>query len=896
MSESTRDLLERTIMAALPQDRRPTEVELIERATLLRSAFPVADDEFDAILRRIESRLVIVMDAGTALSRPDHAPWLLARKASIEPFYWERFRVWLTRPPTDLTPAVVNTLDGVTDEVLDLGGDPQLSGHWSRRGLVVGDVQSGKTATYTGLASKAADAGYRLIILLTGTLENLRRQTQERLDEGFVGLDSSEMLQQIRKNRAVGVGVIDNRRTAGVFTSRSRDFNKDLMNQLGFRLDAFQEPVLVVIKKNKRIIENLHNWLQTYNAGDDDKISVPLLLIDDEADSASINTSDSTDTPNAINAKVRGLLTLFHRSTYIGFTATPFANVFVDPDAESDMLGDDLFPRDFIYALEPPTNYVGPSVVFSDARPGVYSNEDAADWYPPRHKSSHVIDSLPPTLEEALRSFVLSSTIRDLRQERNPHRSMLVNVSRFTAVQNLTKDLVDEYIRSLQRDIRNFSQLPDSEALRNEGLKTLYGTWVAHFVDCGFTWDQVREQLHDAAQPVTVRAVNQSASASSLDYKAHLPAGLRVIAVGGDSLSRGLTLEGLSTSYFFRNSQAYDTLLQMGRWFGYRDGYADLCRIWLTDEAVHWYSHIWSATEELRDEFRRMRALGLTPQDFGLRVRAHPDSLVVTARNKMRSAQTIVREISLSGNGIETARLLAASSRLDANSDLVEDFIAKLTSAGLKGSISDFGSWLWANVDKDLVAGLLEGFETHPRNHDFQGRALAGFLKGNADPILQSWDIALPQGSGTAETYAGLPVRPQVRHILAKPGDSSILVSGARARVGSRGVEREGLSKAAVDAINEMHPGKNISDRWYRLERKRPLLLMHVLRGTTGPEKAPYRPAPEKPLVALGLSFPLFDDRGIAGKVKYQVNMVEWRQLFATEESDEQLPEDDDRD
>ena len=204
MPDTLSELFERTLMAALPGDRRPTEAELSERAAALRLAFPVDDEEFASIMKRVESKLVILMDVGTALARPDHVPWLLSRKASIDPFYWERFRVWL--PRMGLTPGVVNTLDRVADDILDLSGDPSLAGRWSRRGLVVGDVQSGKTATYSGLTCKAADAGYRLIILLTGTLENLRRQTQERLDEGFVGLDSSDMLQQpqIRKNRAVG--------------------------------------------------------------------------------------------------------------------------------------------------------------------------------------------------------------------------------------------------------------------------------------------------------------------------------------------------------------------------------------------------------------------------------------------------------------------------------------------------------------------------------------------------------------------------------------------------------------------------------------------------------------------------------------------------------------------
>jgi hypothetical protein len=858
--------------------------------------FPVSDEEFKLILRRIQARLVIVMDTGTALSRPDHVPWLMGRKAAITPFYWERFRTYL--PNVGLMPAVINTLDRVTDDVLDLCGDPSLGGLWSRRGLVVGDVQSGKTATYTALTCKAADAGYRLVILLTGTLENLRRQTQERLDEGFVGLDSSEMLQkaQIAKNRAVGVGAIDNRRTAGVFTSRSRDFSKLLMNQLGFRLDAFQEPVLVVIKKNARIIENLHNWLETYNAGQDGKISAPLLMIDDEADSASINTADPSVSPTAINAKLRSLLTLFHRSTYVGFTATPFANVFVDPDTESEMLGDDLFPRDFIYSLEAASNYIGPSVVFSDLRPGVLSNDDAIDWYAPRHKASHTVRTPPPSMLEAVRSFFLASAIRDLRRERNPHRSMLINVSRFTAVQNQTAELVDAYVRGLQREIRNFSRLSWDEARESASMTDLLETWQKHFSSTGFSWDDVREQLNEATQPITVRSVNQTSSASSLDYKSHLPGGLRVIAVGGDSLSRGLTLEGLSTSYFYRNSQAYDTLLQMGRWFGFRDGYADVCLLWLSDEAVHWYSHISSAADELRDEFKRMRVLGLTPKDFGLKVRAHPDSLMVTARNKMRTAQTIVREISLSGNGIETARLLSDDRQLDANADRVAALVSAMAATGIKAERSPWGSHIWREVPKAVVAGLIRDYETHPRNYDFQGKALAKFLTETSVLALDQWDVVMPQGSGDEEQFAELPLKMPRRHVVARSGESSILVSGARARVGSRGVEREGLTLEDVATIVAAHLGKNVPDRLYRLARKRPLLILHVLRGTVtvGDKEEWYRPEGSKPLTALGLSFPLFDDSGIAGKVAYKVNPVYWRDLFAAEESDELLSGDDD--
>ena len=882
------ELLDRTIMASLPTDRKPTEAELHERAEALRKAFPVPDDVFEGVLKGIEARLVISMDLGTVLSKPDHVPWLLARKAEIDPFYFDRYRRYL--PTLGLTPAVVGALDRVTDEILDMCGNPVLQGQWSRRGLVVGDVQSGKTATYTALSCKAADAGCRLIVLMTGTLENLRRQTQQRLDEGFVGLDSSDKLQKARiaKNNAVGVGVIDNRRVAGVFTSRSRDFSKSLLNSLGFRLDAFQEPVLLVIKKNARIIENLYNWLEAYNAGPDGKIAAPLLLIDDEADSASINTADPFGDPTAINWRMRKLLSLFHRSTYVGFTATPFANVFVDPETEDEMLGDDLFPRDFIYALEAPSNYIGAQVIFAEDLPGVLSNDDAGDFYPVRHRSTHVPPGLPPSLLEAVRSFFLATAIRDLRKEDNPHRSMLVNVTRFTSVQNATRDLIYEYVGTLQRDIRNYGQLPAAAALLSDSLVELKSTWTSQFADAGPSWDQVRLQLHESTSPITVRSVNQSSSAASLDYASYGPAGLRVIAVGGDSLSRGLTLEGLSTSYFFRNAQAYDTLMQMGRWFGYRAGYADLCRLWLTDEAVHWYSHISLASDELRGELRRMWSLGLTPSDFGLKVRSHPEALAVTARNKMRLSEDFVRDISLSANGIETARLLASDGQLDANAERVETFVRRLEDAGLRVEDSEWGSKIWRGVPRTLVASLLSEFETHPRAVDFQGKAIAKFLQTTNVTALDTWDVVIPQGSGDREVFAGIPIKPPRRSIVAKSGDSSLLVSGAKARVGSRGVEREGLSRAEVAAVEATHPGTNVADKQYRLRRKRPLLLLHVIRGTTGEEKAPFRPAPAKPLTALGLSFPEFDDSGIAGRVEYKVTMKFWKDLFDVEASDEE--------
>jgi len=885
----------KAVLTTLPSDRRPSEDEVLQLSTAFRQIFSVDDEEFAAILRDLHAKFAITMDMGTALCDDRHLPWLSGRKASLKPYYWDRLMTFLGRQ--SWPPLVVNALDRVTDEILDLSGDPKREG--PRRGLVVGDVQSGKTATYTALCCKAADAGFRLIILLTGTLESLRRQTQERLDEGFVGLDSSEILQTgIRTNRLVGVGHVDSQRTAGVFTSRSRDFSKNLLNQLGFRLDAFQEPVLVVVKKNKRILENLENWLLSYNARSDGTIETPMLLIDDEADSASINTNAASVDATAINARIRTLLKLFRRSTYVGFTATPFANVFIDPDTDDAMLEDDLFPKDFIYSLEAPANYIGPRAVFTDeATRFIQKIDDAEAYFPSSQRSTSTVSALPPSLSEALRSFVIVNALRDLRGDVGTHRSMLVNLSRFTNVQNQVASMLDAQLRELQRHIRTFGRLETATALQQSPhIALLYDLWQRDFQDGQFSWHEVQFALNEAAQPIVVRSVNQTSGA--LDYKPHKELGLRIIAVGGNSLSRGLTLEGLSTSYFYRNSQMYDTLLQMGRWFGYRDGYADLCRLWITDEAADWYSYIMEATEELRDEFKRMQALSLTPRDFGLKVRAHPESLIVTARNKMRSAETIIRNVSLSEQGPEAARLRSNQAVLDSNHRAAEQFIGAVSSLG-KRDLS-YKGYFWRSVPKDLVATLLANFQSHPLNFDFQVPMIAAFLRRTTEDKLTNWDVAIASGELESETFAGLSINP-IRRILKESTDrQTLLVSGTKLRVGSGGIERLGLTPEQITIARQRAEKQTkpraVTDADYRAARSVPLLLLYVIRGFTRDGKddpgVPYR-KDRPPLISLGLSFPRFDDSSIASRVEYRVNTIEMRALLPDEAEDDTWDEHD---
>lgn len=883
--------LESAVIASLPRDRRPTEDEVAELANRMRVVFDVPVADFERILKRLYARVTFEMDLGTALQAADHLPWLASRKASIDPFYWDRFRLMLLRDGRG--PLVVNALDGVTDEILDMAGDPTRLGLWSRRGLVMGDVQSGKTDAYTALICKAADAGYRLVILLTGSLENLRRQTQERLDSGFVGLDSAERLKaQVTNSRLVGVGLIDQSRTAGVFTSRSRDFSRALMNQLNLRLTSFNEPVLMVVKKNRRILENLEDWLRSYNAGRDGRIDAPMLLIDDEADAGSINTNPEDDDPTRVNEAIRKLLALFHRSSYNGFTATPFANVFVDPDTNEGMLGDDLFPRDFIYGLEAPSNYFGPERVLADDGKVIQLVEDADPFFPTGHRSGLELTGLPESLFAAIRSYLIVTTLRDMRDQEPPHRSMLINVSSWNRVQNQVVILVDDYVREVQRDVRNFGALDEPDAVANQGIAALRKTWATHHDDGSATWHEVQHRLHDSIQPVVVRAVNQTTGAASLDYRGQGEKGLRVVAVGGNSLSRGLTLEGLTTSYFYRNTQAYDTLMQMGRWFGYRDDYDDLCRVWMTEEAQGNYAYVARATEELRSELKRMKRLGLTPREFGLRVRSHPGSLIVTARNKMRRANEIVWEVSLAAELLETARLRSTPSVVRSNNEYVGRWI--------EGIVRDYGLppesiWrnrAWHGIPKDRIADLLANFQTHPLNYDFQSDELAAYLRGSEESALQAWDVAVFSGSAPEVTIGTMALKPRNRRVVSKEDTASILVSGSSARVGSPTDEREGLTRDQVRWAEEPYQGRTTPGIRYREAREGPLLMVNVLRpvkAIPGDDRNAVEPlfADATALVALGISFPRFDDSDVHGRVVYKVNPIYWRSLFEQEAGDD---------
>ncbi|MDZ7697509.1 MAG: Z1 domain-containing protein [Deltaproteobacteria bacterium] len=893
----TAEMLKSVATAAL-YNQSPVTPPLIRETLANYSKVPgceVNRDELEALAKEFESRLDVKMSTGWVLQE-DFTPWLAEARQDIEPYYWNRYRLLLERK--NFPPTVIAKIDEVTERTLDLLENPLKEGLWDRRGMVVGHVQSGKTANYTGLICKAADAGYRLIIIIAGIQNSLRNQTQERIDEGFVGRDSSR-LETSRPSRYVGVGRIDRNRLPVTLTTCIKDFNRQMASSFGVQLSALRTPTVLVIKKNTNTLTNLVNWLREHNVTGGG-ISSPMLLIDDEADNASIDINASPDQTSRINSQIRELLNLFERKCYVGYTATPFANIFIDPDTVDDMLKEDLFPRDFIVTLDAPSNYFGADRVFTGGEERgqhVREIEDHEDLLPIRHKIDHVLVSIPESLKEAIRIFVLSRALRLIRGHVGDHNSMMINASRFISVQGQLRNHVHDYLRRMEEHIRYEASKSTEEALGDEYVADLHLTWRREFSCLEAEWPSVQSRLLEAISPMNVIEVN-SRSSGALNYRDHADSGLNVIAVGGFGLSRGLTLEGLTVSYFLRNSMMYDTLMQMGRWFGYRHGYEDLCRIWMTPEAIGWYEHISGSLEELRADIREMEQARLRPKDFGLKVRSHPDSLIVTARNKMRSAQRVVVQIDLAKKYIETHTIWRDANRVERNRRAISNLVRQM--GGKDTCDSDEmvynNNYLWRSVPAEMIMDYLLAFDNHPMSIQTQTEPVREYIKARQDDELSLWDVVVVNKGKIGEYNKDAKDHVEThlfdfsvvcpRRAAGPRTNLQFIQIGTKQRVASRPIEHIGLDQEIVDEVNaafsaeEGNQTRSVPDFRFREKRTRPLLVLHVLKidgGKVGPVA--------DGVTAWGISFPATEKP--EETVGYVVNTTWWKEHFSAELDEE---------
>lgn len=871
-------------MYILDQDNYFNDAEidrLIDKMRVnLGTLFKLEDAEIEEIKRQVKFECSIKMMEGASV-KEKHKEWFLNRKADLDMKYWNRYRTYLVDKGFSVN--VVNKMDDILDKLTDYLGDPCSDSEFQRRGLVIGDVQSGKTSNYTGLICKAADAKYRVIVLLTGTIEKLRRQTQSRIDEGFVGMKSIKRIKNDENDALVGVGKIDKSVSPIVLTTTEADFKTSTATSVKMNIESTNNTFLFVIKKNVSTLKQLNKWLRDYNLNGKEKINASLLMVDDESDNASVNTAKPENNPTAINAQMREMLNIFTKSSYVGFTATPFANIFIDPDIEGNMEKEDIFPKDYIYSLDAPSNYIGARDIFGENSKYRYmikvlEEDELEASISLTMKKDDTVVKIPESMKDAINHFLVANVIRDLRNQTKTHRSMMINVSRYTNIQLQIEQIVKNYVKEIQESVRLYGKLDDTKALKDININRLYEMFVREFSDKGYIWEQVKNQLLKSIEPIKVVSVN-SLKKNLLEYEDEK---IRVITVGGFSLSRGLTLEGLMTSYMYGNTKMYDTLMQKGRWFGYRTGYEDLCSVWMTEESIEWYESISDATDELRRSIKVMESEGARPIDFGLMVRCDVDALEITARNKMRTAKEFTRNVSLSAEVVETPKIKNDMDVNNNNKKAVDILIKNIDQKIVIDNDTNIAGI--KNVDKSYILEFLKNFEVSNLNYQFNTEAIVEFLEKYQGTELEKWDIAFIGGSSERElTEYGDKVKYVKRSFALENEGRLIRISGKRNRLGSQTDTRYGLT---IEQINEQREKilktdekPQLSEKDYMREIERnPVLLIYFIdlitkECDTEDKEAVAKRYENIPLIGIGLAIPTLKNE-ITKYAKYKINLI----------------------
>lgn len=905
-------------------------VQEVETAvdTFMKMNLPIPDSR-DMLIRKVEELFTIRQDEFRSIEKADeNLPWLSEKRSKIDfaNGFWGNYRQYLEEEK-NFAPDVVNKLDRLTDSILDNLFDPTEKIKVNKKGLVVGQVQSGKTANYTGLICKAADAGFGLIIVMAGIHNNLRSQTQLRIDESFLGFDTQHTRAFNQQSIKIGVGKPGFGRinVAHSLTSslENGDFTQGAANALGLNFDT-KEPIIAVIKKNPHVLRRIYQWLAA-QADENTELSriirnKSLLLIDDEADNASINISNNPQVQSSINGWITQILNLFGKNAYVGYTATPFANIFIPLDDQN------LFPRNFIKNIPAPSNYIGPEKVFgfspleedepsSTVLPIVNRINDYSEFVPDRHKKDDQLpSSLPDSLKRAIRCFIITCAIRRLRGQTAVHNSMLIHVSRFMRWQDHIAELVsnqfiyyrrgidqndavilDELKSTFEQDDNSFrSYVSVSQQILDSELKNLDSQIQVH------KWNEVLQHLNDAASRIEVKSIH-GGSGEALDYFDHKN-GLSVIAVGGNKLSRGLTLEGLSISYYLRASRMYDTLMQMGRWFGYRGGYVDLCRLFTSRELNEWFCHITQASEELREEFDYMSDVaGSTPEQYALKVRTHPGVLQISATNKMRSAITV--QISWAGRLVESYEFKKDISIIDNNLRNTQKFISGIPA----NFVPKPNAFVWYDIPAEQVINFFEGIQSVENLKKAEPRKIIEFIttqlrngeltdwrialmskpnaKNNSHFVVSGNTVSIGQWKRTEDDKNSSEQLYYLRksHIIS-PSDEFIDFTDDEK---SRAMELTSLHRKKEGEA--MYPNGQIVRNELRDPRK-PLLIIYLLDPAESLEKYPL-PKGTNPFVGYAISFP---KSNFNAPVSYAVNEELLDRFDVVEEDFEDYGDDED--
>ncbi|CAM5708525.1 Z1 domain-containing protein [Streptomyces griseomycini] len=707
---------------ARTDERRAVVYERLRFGTELRKALD-------------EAVPVAKVPGATVITR-EFTPWYTPERAAARSFYWTAYEQKLR--DKGWSEAAIAGLDQASRAVVERLTDPEQPTARQAKGLVVGYVQSGKTANFTGVTAKAIDAGYRLVIVLGGTLNLLRAQTQRRLDMELIGQENILRGADVTDvDSLVGVDYVGDDEdwpkfvrhggrpsTLGAFdierlTTRDNDY-KSLAQ--GIRALEFEKRVparplhdpanlhhaaarILVVKKNKAVLTKLVKDLKQIHGilGE-----LPTLIIDDESDQASVNTSDpkkwergSTER-TAINGLISKLLGLLPRAQYVGYTATPFANVFIDPGDEED-----IFPRDFLISLPRPSGYMGVQD-FHDLD-DVGGGEGEAE----RRHVRGIYDSTGDRLQEALDAFVLTGALKCYRAAHGVpsdsfrHHTMLVH----------------ESVRMVEHTalaLRINTMWHNAAHTRPEGHARLASLFEKDFrphADGGglptpATYDELKPYVTDARRlinkgggPVIVVNGDSEHDYSQPDLDFDRTPNVWKILVGGTKLSRGFTVEGLTITYYRRTTQQADTLMQMGRWFGFRRGYRDLVRLYIgreetlgrgrnakTVDLYEAFEAICRDEELFRAELARYAPMvdgrpQVTPAQIPPLVAQHLPWVKPSARNKMFNAELV--EVRSPGTWVEPTAYPEAPDELAHNTERWESVLAALSQDPVRLSVGD---------------------------------------------------------------------------------------------------------------------------------------------------------------------------------------------------------------
>ena len=628
--------------------------------------------------------------------------WLLSSDETQRRFY-SRYTDYLKRKRKPYSEESVQRMEDDLNQIMNGLGNPRDERPWKRAGLVIGDIQSGKTGTYIGLIAKAIDAGYRAIIILTGNDNELRAQTQERLERGLSGIKTGEWRDHDDPDSVSPFEGEEAKWNPHFLTTMTDDLSRRAVRFASEEISSIvaqRDPYgiyIAVMKKTPAFLDGFRDALHKA-AGSPPKgvvLKLPLLFVDDEADFASINAKHDQEKVTRTNGAIRKVLSCFGHRDYVAFTATPFANVLISEDKDPEMrreFGSELFPRHFIYRLagNASGDYFGLETFLTER-----------DKYYRRLSDTYVSNDTPTELSDGIKHAVLYFFLANAHLESSaPETTMLLNISVKQSEHQKIADMIKDFVKSARSEILSTMNAPSSSKYIGEVMAMLRDVYLKEFAvsDSPAHWLDDLVMKMGRATDCGIKVINSSTSKTGsqddpLGYRQHP----HVIAIGGHKISRGLTLKNLIVSVLLRRTQMMDTLLQMGRWFGYRANIKDEIRVYMTEDRLQDFKQIGFTIADLKSQIEEMREAEASPADFGAEVKYAAGKLIPTAKNKQGGAKisTIFLDNYYIGRLRETSRLPVSPELIDKNNKAVEEFLSSL------GNCTRF-KWGDKSDDRDL--------------------------------------------------------------------------------------------------------------------------------------------------------------------------------------------------